>query len=79
MDKPISFRNLSVLNYAQGFTMWLYRDRQLTIAELRAPGFFDSMIEMIRDGDVIMLSGINGSSMMTMRLFSNIVSLEAMQ
>ena len=45
---------LSVLAYANGFTLWHYRmDRPSTIP----PEFFDAADEMVSPGDVVWVSG----------------------
>ena len=43
-------RELSVLAYANGFTLWHYRT---TADDLLSPGYFDSAQELLREGDQI--------------------------
>jgi hypothetical protein len=43
-------RELSVLAYANGFTLWHYRT---AADDLLAPGYFDSAQELLREGDQI--------------------------
>lgn len=50
-------RNLSVLSYAQGFTLWHYRAEATPLAEILAPGFLDEAAEMFAPGDILLLSG----------------------
>jgi len=45
-------RNLSVLAYANGFTLWHYITED-TDAGVTAPGYFDPAAEMLRVGDVV--------------------------
>ena len=59
-------RNLSVLAYAQGFTLWHYRANVPTLGaslvqpvdldEVRAPGFFDPAADMLAAGDMVLVS-----------------------
>lgn len=59
-------RNLSVLAYAQGFTLWHYRAHVPTLGatlvqpveleEVRRPGFFDPAADMLAAGDMVMVS-----------------------
>lgn len=56
-------RNLSVLAYAQGFTLWHYKAGATPLAALEAPGFFDNAADMFAPGDMVMLSGTAGGSM----------------
>jgi hypothetical protein len=43
-------RELSVLAYANGFTLWHYRTSS---DDLLGPGYFDSAQELLREGDQI--------------------------
>ena len=43
-------RELSVLAYANGFTLWHYRT---AADDLLTPGYFDSAQELLREGDQI--------------------------
>lgn len=49
-----NIRNLSVLSYANGFTLWFYRGD--AIASVVEPGFFDPAADMLRKGDAILAS-----------------------
>jgi hypothetical protein len=61
-----AIRNLSVLAYAQGFTLWHYRANLPTLGaklvppasaeEVGAPGFFDSAADMLAQGDMLLVS-----------------------
>jgi len=43
-------RELSVLAYANGFTLWHYRT---SVDDPLSPGYFDSAQELLREGDQI--------------------------
>jgi hypothetical protein len=61
-----AMRNLSVLTYAQGFTLWHYRANVPTLgatlepaasaAEVVTPGFFDPAQNMLAQGDMLLVS-----------------------
>ena len=63
---PFAIRNLSVLAYAQGFTLWHYRANVPTLGatlvppaapeEVAAPGFFDPAADMLAPGDMLLVS-----------------------
>ena len=57
---PFHIRNLSVLAYAQGFTLWHYRTDGATSGTL-APDFFSDAADMFATGDRIMVSGPSGA------------------
>jgi len=52
-------KNLSVLAYANGFTLWHYRteDSRATVA---TPGYLNAARNMLRHGDVIMVGFPSG-------------------
>ncbi len=61
-----AIRNLSVLAYAQGFTLWHYRANVPTLGatlvqpataeEVAEPGFFDGAADMLAQGDMLLVS-----------------------
>jgi hypothetical protein len=67
---PCSIRELSVLAYAQGFTLWHYRANIATLAAAPTPpvtlataselGFFDDARDMLAPGDMIVVSARDG-------------------
>lgn len=58
-------RNLSVLAYANGFTLWHYKASADTQAEIAAQGFFDEGATMLADGDMVLVSASDGGRVMT--------------
>lgn len=54
----MKIKNLSVLSYAQGFTLWLYRVDDFT--EIFLPNYFISGADMFHQGDVIIIHAPNG-------------------
>jgi hypothetical protein len=55
-----AIRNLSVLAYAQGFTLWHYKSGAATLAQAAAHGFFDNASDMLATGDMMMISAADG-------------------
>jgi hypothetical protein len=56
-----AIRNLSVLAYANGFTLWHYKagkDRQDAVAEAN---FFADAADMLTAGDMVMVSALDGA------------------
>jgi hypothetical protein len=53
-----TLRNLSVLAYANGFTLWHYKG--VALAQANAPGFFADAADLMAPGDMVMLSGAEG-------------------
>jgi hypothetical protein len=59
-----SIRNLSVLAYAQGFTLWHYKAGTAKLEQAATRGFFDNAADMIAPGDMIMISASDGGRML---------------
>ena len=55
-----SIRNLSVLSYAQGFTLWHYKGASGQLSDIAADGFFNAAGEMLAPGDMMMISAGDG-------------------
>ena len=55
-------RNLCVLNYAQGFTMWHYRAESLQ--SVIHPGYFASAAGIIAQGDHVHVSAPDGGAVL---------------
>ena len=57
-------RNLSVLAYAQGFTLWHYKAAAAPVAEAALPGYFDAAADMMAAGDMVLVSGSAGGKVL---------------
>ena len=62
--------NLSVLAYANGFTLWHYKSAGDGIGDMAAAGYFDSAADLLRAGDMLALNG-EGDSAALVRVSSN--------
>lgn len=54
-----ALRNLSVLAYANGFTLWHYKAGS-DDAAMNAPGYFAEAGDMLNAGDLLMVTGTQG-------------------
>lgn len=54
-------RNLSVLAYANGFTLWHYRAPDAPLAQAGAPDFFTPAKDLLGCGDIVMISARDGA------------------
>jgi hypothetical protein len=59
-----SVRNLSVLAYANGFTLWHYKALPEDQAGVARPGYFDDAGDMLAGGDMMMVSARDGGRML---------------
>ena len=57
-------RNLSVLAYANGFTLWHYKASGDSLREVSHPGYFDDAVDMLSGGDMLMVSSSTGSQVL---------------
>ncbi|MCB8879398.1 hypothetical protein ACELLULO517_04075 [Acidisoma cellulosilytica] len=55
-----AFRNLCVLAYANGFTLWHYKAGPDPLEDVAGQGFFADASDMLSQGDMIMISARNG-------------------
>ena len=55
-----AIRNLSVLAYAQGFTLWHYRADAAPLDRVASAGFFDDAADMFATGDMVLISAATG-------------------
>lgn len=65
---PIPFptatlRNLSVLCYAQGFTLWHYRAPNVPLSVTDLPDFFQCATDMMAVGDMVLISATGSASL----------------
>lgn len=56
-----SVRNLSVLAYANGFTLWHYRSAADGLERITGPDYFEAAADMLTGGDIMMLSTAEGA------------------
>lgn len=52
-----SSERLSVVAYADGFTLWHYRGQPDSQATIGAAGYFTPVAHMVRQGDMVIASG----------------------
>ncbi len=55
-----ALRSLSVLAYANGFTLWHYKTREDALATVGRPGYFDDAVDMLAGGDMLLVSTQEG-------------------
>ena len=58
-------RNLSVLAYANGFTLWHYKAGPDRLEGVSAPDFFEDAADMLTAGDILMVSASDGARILS--------------
>ena len=56
-------KNISVVAYANGFTMWHYVSRTDALATASANGYFNVAASLMNVGDVIVINGADTTGM----------------
>jgi outer membrane protein assembly factor BamB len=56
--------NLSVLAYANGFTLWHYKAGSTSLTSVTEPGFFAAANDLMTAGDMMMVSTEDGAGML---------------
>jgi len=56
-----AIRDLSVLAYANGFTLWHYKAGNENLAEVAAANYFAGAADMMAAGDMVIASGDAGA------------------
>jgi hypothetical protein len=55
-----AIRDLSVLAYANGFTLWHYRAGDEAPSDIATENYFADAADMMTGGDIVMISGSQG-------------------
>lgn len=55
-----AIRNLSVLAYANGFTLWHYKAGRDQLEQIETRDFFADAADMLAEGDMMMVSAPDG-------------------
>jgi hypothetical protein len=58
-----SLRNLSVLAYANGFTLWHYKSETDSIDRTTSRGYFAPASDLLAGGDMVMISGADAGKL----------------
>ena len=70
-------KNLSVIAYANGFTLWHYKENA-TLATITASGYFSSLKTLMNSGDIILINGSNGTTMKVVSISEGVVTVGAL-
>jgi hypothetical protein len=55
---------LGVLNYFNSFSSWVYQAGAYPLADVRAEGYFDAAADMFATGDIVLVTGETGATML---------------
>jgi hypothetical protein len=60
-----AIRNLSVLAYANGFTLWHYKAGKDRLSHVEKEGFFADAADMLAEGDMMMVTAHDGGRILS--------------
>jgi hypothetical protein len=63
-----AIRNLSVLAYANGFTLWHYKAGKDRLESVSDDDFFSDAADMLAVGDLVMVSALDGAKIVSIAL-----------
>ena len=70
-------KNLSVIAYANGFTLWHYKANE-TLSTITTSGYFSSVKTLMNTGDIILINGSDGASIKSIAISDGVVSVAAL-
>ena len=69
-----SIRELSVLAYANGFTLWHYKAGTTGLPVSARPGFFDPAADLLASGDMVLVSSPAGGRVLCVEVADGAVA-----
>lgn len=74
-----ALRNLCVLAYANGFTLWHYKAGPDPLDDVGGQGFFADAADMLTTGDMIMISAQEGGRLAAVKVAHGTPALTDLQ
>lgn len=75
----MAFQNkkLSVIAYANGFTLWHYAANE-TLTAISTNGYFNNVATLMNTGDIIIINASNGTSIKSITVTDGAVTVAAL-
>ena len=70
-------KNLSVIAYANGFTLWQYAANE-TLATIATAGYFNNVKTLMNVGDIVIVNASDDTSIKVVGVSSNNITLSAL-
>lgn len=70
-------KNLSVIAYANGFTLWHYKE-SATLEAITTSGYFSSVKTLMNSGDIILINGSDGTTIKVVTISEGVVTVGAL-
>lgn len=72
-------KNLNVIAYANGFTLWHYSSNEETLEEIEQDNYFGTVYTLMNSGDIIIIAGKSGTGFRQIELNENKVNLKKLK
>lgn len=75
----MAFQNkkLSVIAYANGFTLWHYAANE-TLATIATSGYFNNVVTLMNSGDIILINASDKTAIRAIGVADDVVSVAAL-
>ncbi len=64
-------KNLSVIAYANGFTLWHYTANE-TMTTITASGYFDGVSTLMNSGDIVIINASDSTAIKTIKVADSV-------
>ncbi len=71
-------KNLSVIAYANGFTLWHYASATETLATITATGYFNDVKTLMNIGDVVIINASDNTAIKKINITTSNVTTAAL-
>lgn len=71
-------KNLSVIAYANGFTLWHYASTTESIATISSTGYFNDVKTLMNIGDVVIINASDNTSIKKINITASNVTIGAL-
>lgn len=68
-------RNMSVLAYANGFTLWHYKSSEESLEQIERAGYFNKIVTLMGFGDIIIINAKDSTAIRAVKGLSPNVTL----
>lgn len=71
-------KNLSVIAYANGFTLWHYCGSKETLATISASGYFNDVKTLMNTGDIIIINASDNTAILQVTVSESNITVSAL-
>ena len=72
-------KNMSVIAYANGFTLWQYKSNEDTLEIISHPGYFERVMTLMAIGDIVIINAKDGAAIRAVTELSPSVKIGLLQ